>query len=34
MGRVGAGATIEPEHEQVPPGDLGEVEFPISDFQN
>src|SRR6202162_606282 len=33
MGRVGAGATIEPEHEQVPPEGLGEVElpFPISE---
>jgi repressor LexA len=32
MGRVGAGATIEPENEQVPPEGLGEVElpFPIS----
>src|SRR6478672_9366448 len=32
MGRVGAGAAIEPEHEQVPPEGLGEVElpFPIS----
>jgi repressor LexA len=32
MGRVGAGATIEPEVEQVPPEGLGEVElpFPIS----
>ncbi len=32
MGRVGAGATIEPEDEQVPPEGLGEVElpFPIS----
>jgi len=32
MGRVGAGALIEPEHEQVPPEGLGEVElpFPIS----
>ena len=32
MGRVGAGASIEPEHEQVPPEGLGEVElpFPIS----
>jgi repressor LexA len=28
MGRVGAGAIIEPEHEQVPPG-LGEVELPF-----
>src|ERR1700712_2596156 len=33
MGRVGAGATIEPEFEQVPPEGLGEVElpFPISE---
>ncbi len=33
MGRVGAGAIIEPEHEQVPPEGLGDVElpFPISD---
>src|SRR3979411_2669068 len=33
MGRVGAGAIIEPEHEQVPPEGLGEVElpFPISE---
>src|SRR6267154_5938195 len=33
MGRVGAGATIEPEHEQVPPEGLGEIElpFPISE---
>jgi repressor LexA len=33
MGRVGAGATIEPEHEQVPPEGLGEVElpFPVSE---
>ena len=32
MGRVGAGAVIEPEDEQVPPEGLGEVElpFPIS----
>src|SRR6188508_3248105 len=30
MGRVGAGASIEPEHEQVPPEGLGEVEFPFS----
>ena len=32
MGRVGAGATIEPDVEQVPPEGLGEVElpFPIS----
>ena len=29
MGRVGAGATIEPEHEQVPPEGLGEVELPF-----
>src|ERR1700757_3088926 len=33
MGRVGAGASIEPEHEQVPPEGLGDVElpFPISE---
>jgi repressor LexA len=33
MGRVGAGAAIEPEHEQVPPEGLGEVRlpFPISE---
>ena len=32
MGRVGAGATIEPDIEQVPPEGLGEIElpFPIS----
>src|SRR6202040_1308204 len=29
MGRVGTGATIEPEHEQVPPEGLGEVELPF-----
>jgi repressor LexA len=29
MGRVGAGATIEPEYEQVPPDGLGEVELPF-----
>ena len=29
MGRVGAGAAIEPEHEQVPPEGLGEVELPF-----
>src|SRR5437588_8674551 len=29
MGRVGAGAAIEPEHEQVPPEGLGEVELPL-----
>jgi len=28
MGRVGAGAVIEPEYEQVPPDGLGEVELP------
>src|SRR5438105_4027590 len=28
MGRVGAGAVIEPEYEQVPPEGLGEVELP------
>jgi repressor LexA len=33
MGRVGAGAVIEPEYEQVPPEGLGEVAlpFPISE---
>jgi repressor LexA len=33
MGRVGAGAMIEPDNEQVPPEGLGEVElpFPISE---
>jgi repressor LexA len=33
MGRIGAGATIEPEHEQVPPEGLDEIElpFPIED---
>jgi repressor LexA len=33
MGRVGAGAVIEPENDQVPPEGLGEVElpFPISE---
>jgi len=33
MGRVGAGAAIEPEHEQVPPEGLGEIRlpFPISE---
>jgi repressor LexA len=33
MGRVGAGATIEPEDEQVPPEGLGEIQlpFPIED---
>ena len=33
MGRIGAGATIEPEYEQVPPEGLGEIElpFPIED---
>src|ERR1700709_1258129 len=29
MGRGGAGASIEPEHEQVPPEGLGEVELPF-----
>src|SRR3981189_779169 len=29
MGRVGAGAAIEPEHEQVPPDGLDEVELPF-----
>src|SRR5882757_3281767 len=29
MGRVGAGASIEPEYEQVPPEGLGEIELPL-----
>jgi len=29
MGRIGAGATIEPEYEQVPPEGLGEIELPF-----
>ena len=29
MGRVGAGASIEPEYEQVPPEGLGEVQLPF-----
>src|SRR6202020_2310141 len=29
MGRVGAGASIEPEYEQVPPEGLGDVELPF-----
>src|SRR6478735_8690415 len=29
MGRVGAGASIEPDNEQVPPEGLGEVELPF-----
>ncbi len=29
MGRVGAGASIEPEYEQVPPEGLGEIELPF-----
>jgi len=29
MGRVGAGASITPEHEQMPPEGLGEVELPF-----
>jgi repressor LexA len=29
MGRVGAGAVIEPESEQIPPEGLGEVELPF-----
>ncbi len=29
MGRVGAGAVIEPEYEQVPPEGLGDVELPF-----
>jgi repressor LexA len=28
-GRIGAGAVIEPEHEQVPPEGLGEIELPL-----
>ena len=33
MGRVGAGAVMEPDHEQVPPEGLGEIDlpFPIED---
>ncbi len=33
MGRIGAGAVIEPENEQVPPEGIGEIElpFPISE---
>src|SRR3954451_10748725 len=33
MGRIGAGASIEPEHEQVPPEGLGKIEqpFPIAE---
>jgi repressor LexA len=30
MGRVGAGAVIEPEQEQVPPEGLGDVELPFA----
>src|ERR1700749_419557 len=30
MGRVGAGASIGPEHEQVPPEGLGEIELPFT----
>src|SRR3954451_1795972 len=29
MGRIGAGALIEPEYEQVPPEGLGEIELPL-----
>jgi repressor LexA len=29
MGRVGAGASIEPEYEQVPPEGLGEIQLPF-----
>jgi repressor LexA len=29
MGRIGAGAVIEPEHEQVPPEGLSDVELPF-----
>ena len=29
MGRVGAGAVIEPDHEQVPPEGLGDIELPF-----
>ena len=29
MGRIGAGAVIEPEYEQVPPEGLGEIELPF-----
>jgi repressor LexA len=29
MGRVGAGASIEPEYEQVPPEGLGDIELPL-----
>ena len=29
MGRIGAGAVIEPEYEQVPPEGLGEIEVPF-----
>jgi repressor LexA len=29
MGRIGAGAVIEPEHEQVPPEGLGEIQLPF-----
>ena len=33
MGRVGAGAIIEPEYEQVPPEGLGEVELPFPCYE-
>jgi repressor LexA len=29
MGRIGAGAVIEPDYEQVPPDGLGEIELPF-----
>jgi repressor LexA len=29
MGRVGAGAVIEPDYEQVPPDGIGEIELPF-----
>jgi repressor LexA len=29
MGRIGAGASIEPDYEQVPPEGLGEIELPL-----
>ena len=29
MGRIGAGAVIEPEHEQVPPEGIGEIQLPF-----
>jgi repressor LexA len=33
MGRVGAGAVIEPEYEQVPPEGMGEVELPFAVYE-